>query len=74
MALPGRNTIPEQISKNKEPYYKALEFADEADREGKVDVSALEELMSGYLAAQLVSIFNSAQANKADEAHVPKLH
>jgi hypothetical protein len=75
MALPGRNTIPEQISTNKEPYYKALEIADEADRAEKVDVSVLEELMSNYLAAQLVSIFNSAQTEKAENAdYVPKLH
>ncbi|HVY98602.1 MAG TPA: Fic family protein [Dongiaceae bacterium] len=74
MALPGRHTIPEQISTNKEPYYKALELADEADRDGKIDVSALEGLMSDYLAAQLVGIFNSTQASKAAEEHVPKLH
>lgn len=74
MALPGRNTIPEQISTNKEPYYKALERADEADRGGGIDVSALEELMRDYLAAQLVGIFNSAQANKVADEHVPKLH
>jgi hypothetical protein len=75
MALPGRNTIPEQISTNKDPYYKALEIADEADRSSKIDVSALEELMSNYLAAQLVSIFNSAQTEKAEKSeYVPKLH
>jgi Fic family protein len=75
MALPGRNTIPEQISTNKDPYYKALEAADEADRGGKIEVSALEELMSNYLAAQLVSIFNSAQTDQAGQIqHVPKLH
>jgi Fic family protein len=75
MALPGRNTIPEQISTNKEPYYKALEAADEADRAGKIEVSALEGLMSNYLAAQLVSIFNSAQADQAGQTqHIPKLH
>jgi Fic family protein len=75
MPLPGRNTIPEQISTNKEPYYKALEIADEADRANKVDVSALEELMTNYLAAQLVSIFNTAQTDKAEKSeYVPKLH
>jgi Fic family protein len=75
MALPGRNTIPEQISTNKEPYYKALEIADEADRAARVDVSVLEELMSNYLAAQLVGIFNSAQTEKAENAdYIPKLH
>jgi hypothetical protein len=35
--LPGRNTIPDQISANKSPYYRALEAADEADRQGRID-------------------------------------
>jgi len=74
MALPGHNTIPEQSSTNKEPYYKALERADEADSAGSIDVSALEELMRDYLAAQLVGIFNSAQATKAADERAPKLH
>lgn len=75
MLLPGRNTIPEQIAANKEPYYQALEVADEADRKGGLDVSKLEALMSDYLAAQLLDVFNSATRQGSDSGpHVPKLH
>jgi hypothetical protein len=53
--LPGTPTIPEQIAMNKEPYYKALEEADKAWAQDKVDVSALEELLGDMLAQQLVN-------------------
>jgi Fic family protein len=68
MLLPGRNTIPEQIAANKEPYYQALEAADEADRNRQLDVSNLETLMSDYLAAQLLDVFNSATNQSASDA------
>jgi len=59
--LPGTDTIPDQISANKEPYYSALEAADKVwEAEGKVDVSALEELLSGLLAKQFLSILKTA--------------
>ena len=58
--LPGTNTIPEQISKDKTPYYKALEAADEKWAGEKIDLSSLEELLSGLLANQLVSIHQQA--------------
>jgi hypothetical protein len=75
MLLPGRNTIPEQIAANKEPYYHALEAADEADRSGHLDVSKLETLMSDYLAAQLVDVFNSAtKQGSSEEPQVRILH
>jgi Fic family protein len=61
--LPGTNTIPEQISHDKTPYYKALESADKADSEGKVDVSQMETLLETLLASQLVSIFHDAKGN-----------
>jgi len=35
MQLPGTNTIPEQISKNKTPYYEALEAADKKNQDRK---------------------------------------
>jgi hypothetical protein len=54
--LPGASTIPEQIAANKGPYYDALEKADEAEAHGRIDVSALEQMLSGMLAKQLVSI------------------
>jgi Fic family protein len=58
--LPGKNTIPEQISKDKTPYYMALDAADDACRDDRVDVSVLEELLSGMLANQLVEVYQDA--------------
>jgi hypothetical protein len=53
MLLPGHNTIPEQIAANKEPYYQALEAADEANRASLLDVSRLEKLMGEYQLSRL---------------------
>jgi Fic family protein len=54
--LPGVPTIPDQISENKAPYYDALEAADTAWRSNEVvDVSAMEEMLEGMLARQLVN-------------------
>jgi Fic family protein len=59
--IPGSNTIPEQISDNKPPYYAALEAADKAWRiTDRVDVSELERLLEGHLAAQLVGVIEEA--------------
>jgi Fic family protein len=75
MQLPGRDTIPEQIATDKKPYYVALEAADDADRNGKIDVGALEALMSDCLARQLVSAYNSATgAMENAEDRRPKFH
>src|SRR5215471_7933306 len=63
--LPGTNTIPEQIAKDKTPYYKALEAADEAWSKTKVDLSQLEELLSALLANQLVGVHLQATGKKA---------
>ena len=63
--LPGTNTIPEQIAKDKRPYYKALEAADEAWVGNKIDLSKLEELLSGLLANQLVRVHEQATGKKS---------
>jgi Fic family protein len=62
--LPGTNTIPEQISNDKRPYYKALEAADESWVGNKIDLSKLEELLSALLANQLVSVHQQATGKK----------
>ncbi|OUS07570.1 hypothetical protein A9Q96_06580 [Rhodobacterales bacterium 52_120_T64] len=62
--LPGDNTIPEQVSENKVPYYKALEFADAAYKSNKIDLTEMEELMEDYLANQLVDIHDKATGNR----------
>lgn len=59
--LPGTKTIPEQIAANKTPYYDALEAADEAQRNGNIDLSVMEELLSSLLASQLYELHESAK-------------
>jgi Fic family protein len=59
--LPGKLTIPEQISADKTPYYKALEAADIAWGEGKIDLTAMKELLGSMLAAQLVAVHEDSQ-------------
>jgi Fic family protein len=58
--LPGTPTIPDQIAANKKPYYDALEEADKAWADNRIDVSALEALLNGMLARQLVEAANQA--------------
>jgi len=59
--LPGTNTIPAQIASDKTPYYKALEAADNAYHDRSLNVSELEEFLSGLLATQLVSVYRAAK-------------
>src|ERR1051325_773993 len=65
--LPGTNTIPEQIAKDKKPYYKALEAADKALEAGKIDLSELEDLLSALLAKQLVGVHQQATGKKESQ-------
>ena len=58
--LPGTNTIPEQIARDKAPYYKALEAADECCKNGEMNLIELEHLLSALLANQLVSVHSQA--------------
>lgn len=62
--LPGINTIPEQISVNKQPYYAALEAADVASGAGTLDLTEMEELLSALLAEQLVSVHKTASKSR----------
>ena len=62
--LPGSSTIPEQIASDKQPYYHALEAADEAWKEERVDVSALEKMLGDMLAVQLIEIHRNATGQK----------
>lgn len=60
MLLPGRNTIPDQIVDNRHPYFDALEDADRADAQGKLDLNKMEELIENMLAKQLMGVMESA--------------
>jgi Fic family protein len=64
--LPGTPTIPEQIAANKDPYYDALEAADTAWAGGKIDVSALESLISDMLARQLLNAAKEAAGEEVE--------
>lgn len=67
--VPGSDTIPDQISRNKEPYYDALELADARyDREQKIDVSAMETLLGSLLANQLATVLHAARAERPGPA------
>lgn len=58
--LPGTPTIPDQIVDNRNPYFDALDAADAACKEGRVDVSKMEELIARLLARQLTGFFQAA--------------
>lgn len=58
--VPGANTIPLQIEREPDPYYEALHLADEADKTGTINITAMEELVSRLLAAQLLSVHDQA--------------
>jgi Fic family protein len=63
--LPGLNTIPQQIEQDSNPYYRALEKADEACKTGTIDLSEMEALLGALLATQLVTIYDKAAATKS---------
>ena len=60
--LPGTPTIPEQIVDNRDPYFGALDAADAAWKEGRVDVSAMEQMLQAMLARQLMGVIQNAGA------------
>ncbi len=61
------NTIPEQISANKPSYYNALEHADNHSQDGQVDVSEIENLLTGYLSQQLLGVHKKATGKTISE-------
>ena len=72
--LPGQKTVPEQIASDKHPYYQALEAADAAEAAGTLDLSALETLLGGQLADQLLSAYQDAHDPGAGSTKPRKLH
>jgi Fic family protein len=57
--LPGTPTIPDQIVDNRKPYFNALDVADLAYREGRIDVSGMEDLLASLLASQLAGFYRA---------------
>jgi Fic family protein len=60
--LPGKLTIPEQIEKNRTPYYRALEAADAACAAGKIELTAMKQLIAAMLAKQLHAIYEDSES------------
>jgi Fic family protein len=50
---PGVPTIPDLIVENRKPYFEALDAADQAWSEGRIDLSAMEQLLARLLEKQL---------------------
>lgn len=59
-ALPGEHTVVELLVWQKRRYYRALEAADKAWREGRMDVSAMRSLLEALLEKQLVQLASRA--------------
>ena len=63
--LLGTPSIPEQIVENRNPYFDALDAADLAFKNNdEIDVSKMEDLLSGMLAKQLTAIYHEAGGTK----------
>lgn len=62
--LPGTRTIPDQIVANRKPNFMALEAADRAWKESRVDLSSMETLLARLLASQLTSLIELATGKK----------
>lgn len=67
--LPGRRTVPEQISENKKPYYDALEAADLAQKEGQTNIGQLAQYLGDLLANQLLTIHEDATGERSDRVN-----
>jgi len=72
--LPGQETLPEQIARDKPPYYAALELADEHWKSESLDLTELEQLLDGCLAAQLLSAYEDAKNADQSASKERKLH
>ena len=57
--LPGTPTIPDQIVDNRKPYFDALDAADLAFKDSKIDVTKMEDLLASLLANQLAEFYKS---------------
>ncbi len=59
--LPVKMTIPDQIVKDRVPYYDALDEADKAWKNNKLDFSLMEKLLATLLEQQLSKVIEEAK-------------
>jgi Fic family protein len=60
----GAPSIPAQIERDRRPYFHALEEADEAWKEGRLNLQPMVDLLSNLLAKQLLAFFESARGGE----------
>jgi Fic family protein len=60
--LPGSPAIPDQIAANKQPYYEALEEADDGWKRDRLVLYKVENMLEAMLAKQLLSATEEAAA------------
>ncbi len=58
-------SLPELVIQYRTDYEDALDQADEACKEGRVDVSAMERLIESLLAKQLARVYEMAGGKDA---------
>ena len=58
--LPGTPTFPELVKAHRDTYEDALDSADEACRQDRIDVSSMEALIKSLLAKQLAHVYDLA--------------
>lgn len=58
--LPGTPTLPDQVIDHRPLYEAALDDADEAWKQGEINVSKMEELIESLLAKQLARVYELA--------------
>jgi len=67
--VPGTPTIPDQIVENRSPYFDALDAADSAYSQGKIDVSKMEDLIGALLAHQLANFYKATGGKLPDDVY-----
>lgn len=63
--LPGSLTIPKQIADEKPIYYGALDDADAAWKQGRIDLSRMEDVIANLLEIQLDSATSQASESRS---------
>jgi hypothetical protein len=64
--LPGTPTFPELVIAHRHAYEDALDLADDACKQGRIDVSAMEALIESLLAKQLAHVYELAGGQAPD--------
>jgi Fic family protein len=64
--ISGSPTFPELIAADKQPYYLALEKADEQYKNGKINISVMEDYLKELLTIQFIEILKKAGYNIDD--------